>query len=164
MARGMSEADLDTLIEKAIKSSRSFNRSRSVLIPLLQEIQNGFGYIPKIAFNKISVSLRIPVSHIYGVATFYHQFRLRPEGKHIITVCKGTACHIGDAAINNDFIYRYLKLDPADDTTEDCLFTVREVRCVGACSLAPIIKIDDDVYGKVTPLTITRILSKYGSE
>jgi NADH:ubiquinone oxidoreductase subunit E len=164
MAREMSETELDTLIEKVIKSSCSFIRSRKVLIPLLQEIQNGFGYIPKRVFKKISVSLKIPVSHIYGVATFYHQFRLRPEGKHIITVCKGTACHVGDAAINYDFIYRYLKLDPADDTSEDGLFTVLEVRCVGACSLAPIIKIDDDVYGKVTPLTITRILSKYRSE
>jgi NADH-quinone oxidoreductase subunit E len=163
MARGMIETELDKLIKKVIKSSRSFNRSHSVLIPLLQEIQNGFGYIPKRVFKKISVSLRIPVSHIYGVATFYHQFRLRPEGKHVITVCKGTACHVGDAATNYDFICSYLDLGD-DDTTEDGLFTVHEVRCVGACSLAPIIKIDDDVYGKVTPLMIPRILSKYRSE
>jgi NADH:ubiquinone oxidoreductase subunit E len=158
MARRMSGNEVDSLIEKAINSS---NQSQSSLIPLLQEIQDRLGFIPKRAFKKISISLRIPVSHIYGVATFYHQFRLRPEGKHIITICKGTACHVADAAINYDFICRYLKLNPTDDTTEDGLFTIREVRCVGACSLAPIIKIDDDVYGRVTPLTITKILSKY---
>jgi NADH:ubiquinone oxidoreductase subunit E len=161
MSNNSSENEQDVLIRKAFCISRKYTFPASSLIPVLQRIQEDLGYIPRRAFEKVSVALKVPISHIFGVATFYHQFRLRPEGKHRITICKGTACHVGGADTNHLVLKRYLHLQSMEDTTEDSLFTLSEVRCIGACSLAPIIKIDDDIYGNVNPTQIPKILAKY---
>jgi NADH:ubiquinone oxidoreductase subunit E len=148
-------------VDKAFKKFETFNPLDSALIPLLQDIQAETGYLPEAALKRVANRLKMPESRVFGVATFYHQFRLRPIGKHIITVCGGTACHVGGADTNQDFLVRHLKLRPLEDTTDDGLFTVYEVRCIGCCSLAPVIKVDDDVYGRVNTSRIPRILSTY---
>ena len=161
MSNTISEKEQDNSIRKAISLSQNYRSPASSLIPVLQRIQEQLGYIPTQAFEKVSDALKIPKSHIHGVATFYHQFRLRPQGKHRITLCKGTACHVGGADTNHLALQKYLNLQPMDDTTEDSLFTLYEVRCIGACSLAPIIKVDDDIYGNVNSSQVPKILAQY---
>jgi NADP-reducing hydrogenase subunit HndA len=161
MSKASYEREHDVLIEEALRIRSQYRALASALIPVLQRIQGQLGYIPRRAFERVSVALKVPMSQIYGVATFYHQFRLRPEGKHRITLCKGTACHVGGADTNHLVVKQYLHLQSWDDTTDDALFTVSEVRCIGACSLAPILKVDDDIYGKVDPAQIPKILAKY---
>jgi NADH:ubiquinone oxidoreductase subunit E len=149
------------LIETALHISGQYHSLASSLIPVLQRIQALIGYIPKQAFRQVSATLKIPISQIYGVVTFYHQFRLQPEKKHRITLCKGTACHVGGADINHLVLKRYLNLQAIGDIAEDSVFTVSEVRCLGACSLAPILKVNNDIYGNVNPTLISKILAKY---
>ena len=153
------------LINAALHSYRHTHRSSaSVLIPILQKIQETLGYIPRQAITQISTALQIPPSQIYGVVTFYHQFRLLPEGKHKITLCKGTACHIHGADTLQQALQQCLNKQTPTDVTEDLNFTLSEVRCIGACSLAPILKVDNDIYSKVNLAMIPRILTKYQRE
>lgn len=119
-------------------------------IPILQELQEAFGYVPEWAVNYVADGLSIPRSHFYGVATFYAQFHFKPRGKNIITACSGTACHVkgSDRLIAN--LQRELEIPAGEDTSPDKLFTVEKVNCVGACSIAPVIIINKEVHGKVT--------------
>lgn len=133
----------------------------SALIPLLQEVQDELGFLPEAALERVSRLLNLSTSHVYGVVTFYHQFRLRPKGKHLITVCRGTACHVKGASKVNDVLEEELGITPVVDTSEDGLFTVQQVRCVGACSLAPVIKIDEEFYGNMDPVKMRNILAVY---
>lgn len=119
------------------------------LIPLLQGAQSLYGYIPKSVFEKISDETGLKLSDMYGVATFYSQFRLNPVGKHIIKVCHGTACHVQNAGAITDALKEALKVDDGA-TTEDGLFTLESVACLGCCSLAPVMMIGEDTYGKLT--------------
>lgn len=135
-----------------------------MLIPLLQDIQSELGYLPEQALERVSQLLRLPTSHIYGVATFYHQFRLRPQGRHMITVCRGTACHVKGSLEVNELILGELGITPPTDTSKDGVFTLQQVRCVGACSLAPVMKIDEEFYGNLDPAKVRRILSKYKAD
>jgi NADH-quinone oxidoreductase subunit E len=135
--------------------------SSSPLIPILQAIQQRKGYLTQEALRLISKKTGFSLSQVYGVATFYHQFRFKPEGKHRISVCRGTACHVSDAIKLYNVLVKELGITPPEDTSEDGLFTIYEVRCIGACSLAPIIKIDERVYGKMTPNKIQSLLNKY---
>jgi NADH-quinone oxidoreductase subunit E len=114
--------------------------------------------------ERVSQLLRLPTSHIYGVATFYHQFRLRPKGRHMITVCRGTACHVKGSLEVNELVLNELGITPPADTSKDGVFTLQQVRCVGACSLAPVMKIDDEFYGNLDPAKVRRILSKYRAD
>jgi NADH-quinone oxidoreductase subunit E len=133
---------LDSLIEK-------YKDKKGNLIPLLQGTQDIFGYIPHEAFEKISSEVGIELSDIYGVVTFYAQFRLNPVGKHIIKVCHGTACHVQNANAITDALKESLKINDGE-TTEDGMFTLESVACLGCCSLAPVMMIDNDTYGKLT--------------
>lgn len=118
------------------------------VITLLQDIQEAFGYIPRKAVDYFSKILGIPGSRIYGVVTFYAQFRLKPAGKHKITACCGTACHVrGSEKIINRLI-KELELPAGEDTTADGEFTLEKVACLGTCSFAPIALVDGDVRGK----------------
>lgn len=132
---------LDPLIEK-------FKGKKGNLIPLLQGTQDIYGYIPKEAFRKISDEAGIKLSDIYGVATFYAQFRLNPVGKHIIKVCHGTACHVQNANEVTESLQDALKIKDGE-TTEDGLFTLESVACLGCCSLAPVMMIGDETFGKL---------------
>jgi len=132
-----------------------------VLIPLLQAVQNQLGYLSKDAMRYVAEKMQVPAADIYGVATFYSMFKLKPQGKHIIRVCKGTACHVSDADGIKTSLQDALKLPEGEDTTADMMFTLMEVACLGCCSLAPVIMIDDTTYGKLTPEAIPGILAKY---
>jgi len=130
------------------------------LIPLLQSAQEHFGYIPRRAINYIAGVTGIPESDIYGVITFYSQFRLLPMGKYVIRVCAGTACHVSGAKLIKDTIEDELGIE-VDDTTEDGLFTLNTVACIGCCSLAPVIMINDDTHGRLTPASVRKIIRSY---
>jgi len=149
------------IVDRAYQNYQHYDPKQSALIPMLQEVQSEVGYLPEAALERTSELLQLPPSHVYGVATFYHQFRLRPKGKHLITICRGTACHVGGSLDMYNFLTRQLRITLPEDTSEDRLFTIQQVRCIGACSLAPIMKIDDDVYGKLNPTKIRQIISKY---
>ena len=126
-----------------------YKGKKGAIIPLLQGAQNIYGYVPKGAFYKIAESTGLKLSDLYGVATFYAQFRLKPVGKIIIKVCHGTACHVQNANAISDAIMETLGVKDGE-TTEDRLFTLESVACLGCCSLAPVMMIGEDTYGKLT--------------
>ena len=130
------------------------------LMPVMQRAQDIFGYLPEDVQNIIAKGLDIPVSDVYGVATFYAQFNLEPKGKYIISVCLGTACYVKGAQLVLDELEKVLGV-PAGSTTPDGLFTLNATRCLGACGLAPVIMVNDDVYGRLTPDQIAGIIEKY---
>ncbi len=133
------------------------------LIPLLQSAQEHFGYIPRRAINYISTVTGIPESEIYGVVTFYSQFRLKPMGKYVIRACAGTACHVSGKDMILEVIQDELGVE-IGDTTDDGLFTFNTVACIGCCSLAPVVMINDETHGKLTPALVRKIFRKYRRE
>ncbi len=141
---------LEPLIQK-------YKGKKGSLIPLLQGAQNLYGYIPREVFEKISVSTGLNVSDLYGVATFYAQFRLKPVGRYIIKVCHGTACHVQDAYTISSSLQEALGVKDGE-TTEDGLFTLESVACLGCCSLAPVMMVAGEVYGKLTGKEAVRII------
>ncbi|MBU1096076.1 MAG: NADH-quinone oxidoreductase subunit NuoE [Ignavibacteriae bacterium HGW-Ignavibacteriae-2] len=136
---------------------------KSSLIPLLQDTQDKFGYLPETELNDISDFLNIPLSSIYGVATFYNQFRLTPLGKNVIRVCRGTACHVKNSVNILQALETELKIK-AGETTRDKFFTIETVACIGACSIAPVISVNDEYYGRLTVKEIPKIINKYKRE
>jgi NADH:ubiquinone oxidoreductase subunit E len=137
-----------------------YEKKEASLIPVLQEVQALFRYLPEVALVRIGERLNIALSRIYGVVTFYSQFYLTPRGKHVIKACQGTACHVRGARGALDAICRELKVEPGE-TTEDLNFTVETVACLGTCFLAPVIMVDDDYYGKLSPKRAVDSLKKY---
>ena len=135
---------------------------QGALMGLLQDIQEELGYLPVDALEAVSRHLKIPLSHIYGVISFYAQFSLTPRGKNIIKMCMGTACHIRGGQMVLDEIRSFLNLD-GRDTTEDKLFSLEVVRCLGTCFLAPVMMIGNKYYGKLTTAKIRKILKSYQS-
>ena len=133
---------------------------RSALIPLLQEVQVEMGYVPKEAITEISKELHVSTSEIFGVLTFYAQFRLNPTGEHMVKICSGTACHVRGAPLIIDAVEDELGLADGEETTEDNEFTVEKVACFGACSLAPVMIIDDETKGNITPDQARRMVRK----
>ncbi len=133
---------------------------RSTLIPLLQEVQTIYGYLPENALRDISDFVKVPLSRVYGVATFYNQFRLMPLGENIIRVCRGTACHVKNSATILFALESELGVK-AGQTTRDKKFTLEVVNCIGACSIAPVILVNDDYHGRITVKDIPKILKKY---
>ena len=133
------------------------------LIPLLQSAQEYFGYIPRRAIDYISAVTGIPESNVFGVITFYSQFRLMPIGKYIIRACAGTACHVSGSRVIIETIEDELGIE-VGDTTEDGLFTLNTVACIGCCSLSPVIMMNDDTYGQLTPASVRKLLRKVKRE
>ena len=133
---------------------------RSALIPMLQGVQEKMGYVPKEAISEIAQELRVSTSEIFGVLTFYAQFRLNPVGEHMVKICRGTACHVRGAPLIIDAVDDELGLTDGNDTTEDLKFTVEKVACFGACSLAPVIIVDEDTKGNITPDQARRMVRK----
>ena len=132
----------ETLIEK-------YSQKKGALIPLLQDIQAAYGYVPDEAVQLVATELSIFPVEIYGVLTFYTQFYLTPRGKHTIRVCQGTACHVMGAKGLFDYLLDKLEVNEGE-TTQDGLFTVERVACLGCCGMAPAIMIDEDFYGRCT--------------
>ena len=130
------------------------------LMPIMQKAQELFGYLSLETQTVIAEGLGIPVSEVYGVATFYAQFVLEPQGEHVIGVCLGTACYVKGSQAVLDRLAEELKV-PVGKTTADGKFTLNATRCLGACGLAPVMMIGDEVYGRLTPDEIPGILAKY---
>ena len=133
---------------------------QEALMGLLQDIQEEVGYLPVEALETVGRHLKIPLSHIYGVISFYAQFSLTPRGKNIIKMCMGTACHIRGGQMVLDEIRSYLGLN-GKDTTDDRLFSLVVVRCLGTCFLAPVMMIGNKYYGKLTTAKVRKILKIY---
>jgi len=131
------------------------------IITVLQEIQKEFGYVPEEAVTWFANRLNIPAAKFYGVITFYSQFHLNPRGKNIITVCSGTVCHVKGAPRIIEKLAGDLKLKSDSRTTKDMLFTLDNVNCVGACSIAPVVMVNDKVYGKQSPDSMVKNLKTY---
>lgn len=129
------------------------------LIPLLQSAQEHFGYIPRRAIRYISEVTKTPESKIYGVITFYSQFRLQPMGKNVIRLCTGTACHVANSGVLLDTLQDELGVE-VGGTTEDGVFTLFSVACIGCCSLAPVMMVNDDTKGKLTPASTRKVVRK----
>jgi len=149
-------AELVTFMQQAKQQPHS----DSQLIAILHKAQELYGYLDKEVMDRVAMTMNIPTAHIWGVATFYHYFNLKPKGKHSISVCLGTACYVKGAEDVLKAIRDELKID-FGQTTEDKLFTLQETRCLGACGLAPVAMIDDKIYGELTPKKIVEILRSY---
>jgi len=130
------------------------------LMPIMHAAQEIFSYLPQDVQIEIAEGLGITLSEVYGVATFYSHFSLEPKGEHVISVCMGTACYVKGAQAVLDKLCEYLEI-PVGETTEDGEFTLDATRCIGACGLAPVMTVNDDVYGRVTPDQVAGILDKY---
>ncbi|MFA5430358.1 MAG: NAD(P)H-dependent oxidoreductase subunit E [Candidatus Omnitrophota bacterium] len=133
------------------------------LIMLLHAVQNHFGYVPREVSLQLSRLLEIPLARIYEVITFYNYFKLEPPGKHRISVCLGTACYLKGAPVILEEVKSILSVKEGE-TTKDGLFHLDVVRCLGCCGLAPVMMVDDKVYGKVSKGQVMEIVSKYGKE
>ncbi|HUV75837.1 MAG TPA: NADH-quinone oxidoreductase subunit NuoE [Dehalococcoidales bacterium] len=144
--------------EKLDKILSHYNGKRDELIPILQEAQEEFRYLPTEVMQEIAKFLRIPESSIFGVSTFYAQFKLVPSGKRIVRVCRGTACHVrGGARILRE-VEKRLGLKPGQ-TTEDLEYTLETVACIGACALAPTMTTDKETHGQMTTKKVAEVLS-----
>ena len=133
---------------------------RGSLIPVLQEVQSVCGYISQDAIKEISAALDIPATDIFGVATFYAQFHLKPRGRHVVRVCQGTACHVRGGAKILAEVEKELGIMPGE-TTEDLRYTLEPVACLGCCGLAPVMMVDEETHGRLTADKVAEILAKY---
>lgn len=146
--------------EKLQEVLREYKDKKGALIPVLQEAQEIYGYLPREVLKQIALNLKIPLSKVYGVATFYAQFHLNPRGKNIIRICLGTACHVRGGAKILDKLKEELQVEDGE-TTEDLKFTLESVACIGACGLSPVMMINNETYGKLTPDKVKKILKGY---
>ncbi len=125
-------------------------KSQSALIPILQAVQSEYRYLPEEILTYIATALGIPTATVFGVATFYAQFSLEPKGKHVVRTCDGTACHVRGSMPVYEAIRKKVGLKDGKFTTQDLRFTVETVACLGACGLAPVLMVNDKVYGQMT--------------
>jgi NADH-quinone oxidoreductase subunit E len=132
---------------------------KAKLITILQQVQDAYLFLPPQVLTYIATALNMPIAEVYGVATFYAHFTLEAKGKYIIKACDGTACHVKGSSKLLDTLYEALKVTPSKNTTEDMMFTVEAVSCLGACGLAPVMMVNDKVYGEVTSERCREILN-----
>jgi len=137
--------------EKICSILDQHQRNEAHLIPILQAVQEEYRYLPEEIMTYIATALQIPPARVFGVATFYAHFALQPKGRHVVRLCDGTACHVKQSIPILEAVRARLGLTGEQTTTPDMLFTVETVSCLGACGLAPVVVIDDDVYGQMTP-------------
>ena len=152
----MAVNNLDNMVE-------TYGRDSSQLIGILQDIQGEHNYLPFETLVEVSERLKVPFSRLYSLATFFKAFSLKPRGKHIITVCMGTACHVRKAPRIVDEIGRFLGIS-AGETTADRMFTLETVNCLGTCALGPVAVIDGKYHGNLTAKKIGSLLQEYGKE
>jgi NADH:ubiquinone oxidoreductase subunit E len=160
---GMGKSDTKTLSEFVADVVEKNSAERSRLSAILHEIQREYNYLPEQALRDIATLMEIPITDIYGVATFYTSFSLVPKGLHIVTVCMGTACHVRNSRGILDEICRFLEIRPGE-STEDMAFSLETVNCLGACAMGPIMVVDGKYYGEMTATKVGRILKKYQRE
>ena len=143
---------IDSIVKKSGGSS---------LIAILQEVQSHYNHLPPQVLSLLSDKLEVPLSKLFSLATFYKSFSLEPRGKHIVKVCLGTACHVKSAENLFDKAQRDLDLSAQKTTTKDLRFTLEKVRCLGCCSLAPVVCINEDTYGSMTQEKLSATFKKY---
>ena len=142
------------------KILEKYGYSEAKLIPILQEVQAVYKYLSKDMISYVATSIGVPPSRVYGVATFYAHFSMQPKGKYLIKLCDGTACHVKKSHGILNMLYKKLNLGEDKRTTDDLMFTVELVSCLGACGLAPVVVIDDEVHGQSTPDKIEKIVDE----
>ena len=146
---------MDDIVQSVLK--RHPRAGRDALIPILQEVQEEQGHLSRDAVAHISRHLNLPASKLYGVATFYNQFRFQPKGKYHFMVCRGTACHVKGSGRALEMAQRFLRLKPGQ-TSRDRLFSLEVVACMGACGLSPVVNVNGEFYAKVTPQKLVKII------
>lgn len=155
--------DAEPKTKEALELEKVFAEYRGkkgALIPVLQKAQDIYGYLPKEVLKEISRNLQIPVSKIFGVVTFYAQFHLKPRGRNIIRVCLGTACHVRGGAKISEAVTKAIGIKDGE-TTEDLRYTFESVACLGACGLAPVMMVNDETHGRLTPDMVKGLLEQY---
>ena len=146
--------ELDNIIEK------DFGRNKENLIMILQAIQRRYNYLPRPALIYLSTKIGVPMSQLYGVATFYSTFSLEPRGRNIISICLGTACHVRGGNRVNEKLEELLHIKDGQ-TTEDMRYTLESVRCIGCCSLGPVLKVNEDMHGRIKTDEVEKVLAQY---
>jgi NADH:ubiquinone oxidoreductase subunit E len=136
-----------------------FDGKKEEIIPILQKVQDAYTYLPEESMNQIARFIQVPQSRVYGVATFYAQFRFTPTGKNIVSICRGTACHVRGAPAILEETTAILGLD-GEGTTEDKEYTVETVACIGCCALAPCVTVNEEVHGNLSKKKVRTILAK----
>ena len=157
VTRAEDKTDISSILEKHPAAQRD------ALIPMLQEVQDACGYLSRDAIVRIGSHLGLPASKIYGVATFYNQFRFKPLGTYHIQVCRGTACHVKGSASVLDAVKRALNIEPGE-TTKDGVFSLEVVACIGACGLAPVINVNGEFHAGMTQSKVEKLLKNYRKE
>lgn len=144
-----------------LKILEKYKKISGALVPVLQEIQNTYGYLPQEVLENISQALETPLSEILGVATFYGQFSLEPRARNMIRVCHGTACHVSGAGDITESFEAKLGIKEKE-ATNDRKFSLERVNCLGCCSLAPVVMVNQDTHGRLTPQKVKEVIRKYG--
>lgn len=147
-----------TNFNKVITIVESFKNDPTKIIPIMQAIQEEYRYLPEEILTFVAVKLGMSPAKVFGIATFYSHFSMEPKGKYIIKVCDGTACHVKGSGTIIDLIREKLQLTEKKNTTEDMLFTLETVSCLGACGLAPVVLINDDVHGQVSKSEMVKLI------
>ncbi|GAB0058132.1 hypothetical protein SIID45300_02476 [Candidatus Magnetaquicoccaceae bacterium FCR-1] len=163
----MSLSSLEAVVEpeEVLRWVETIGSGPEAAVPLLQAIQGRYGYLPRKAMDLVVTHTRINASQLYGVATFYAQFRLKPVGRHLIRVCHGTACHVQGADRLNTSLRHLLDItDPEQDTASNGSYTIENVACLGCCSLAPVMVVDDQTFGNLKGADAQRNLKKHAKE
>ena len=150
-------------ISPEVSVVEKYNRERGYLIQILHEVQREYNYLPEKALRNIASMMEVSLVDVYGVATFFRSFSLEPKGKHLVTCCMGTACHVRNSTWVLEEAKRYLGIEPGE-TTEDMLFSLETVNCLGACALGPLVVIDGDYHGEMTPSKVKKVLKKVVKE
>lgn len=156
----------DVLLARAEQFSKvcaileRYEHKKSMLVPILQAVQEEYRYLPEDVLSFVAASLRIPAARVFGVATFYAHFALQPKGRNVIKVCDGTACHVKDSSHILEAIRSLLRLRGTQTTTDDGEFTVETVSCLGACGLAPVVVVNEQVHSSMTPASAERLIER----
>jgi NADH-quinone oxidoreductase subunit E len=146
--------------QRVLEIIEEYERNADKLIPILQKVQEEYRYLPEEIMTVIATSLGISPAKVFGVATFYSHFTLKPKGKYLIRICDGTACHVKRSTDILDALRDKLHLTESKDTTPDMLFTIETVSCLGACGLAPVIMVNDEVHGLMTPQKAVAVIDE----
>lgn len=146
-----------TTVDKVLQTH---NNDKSMLVGILQDVQEHYRWLPKEVLIHISTKLDIPISEIYQVVTFYKAFSLKPRGKHVCSICMGTACHVRGAPLILETVKKHLDVEPGQNT-KNMQFTLNTVNCVGACAVGPVVQVDNTLYGNMTSMKSIQLLKKF---
>jgi NADH:ubiquinone oxidoreductase subunit E len=162
-AKGRVKRQMKKELSPEVIAVEKYGVDRTYLIPILHEVQREYRYLPEKALRNIAAMLDISLVDVYGVATYFRSFSLEPKGKHVVTCCMGTACHVRNSGGVLDEAKRHLRID-AGETTEDMLFSLETVNCLGACAMGPIVVVDGEYHGEMTPSKVKKALKKVAEE